>query len=106
MRKTRRSGPDASSCVIYCLTSSGAQRDAMTISAQITVCKRLVREKGLTPLAYGPKGDGWLMDDGITGRLLEGRQLDDFIGDVRVGKVRPAYLVVANCLRLFRPDTY
>ena len=92
---------------MYCRTSSGAQRDAMTIGAQIAVCKRLVREHGLTPLAYGPKGDGWLIgDDGISGRLLAGRQLGDFIRDIEAGKVRPGYLVVANCTRLFRPDTY
>lgn len=99
-------------CVIYCRTSSRQQRDAETIQAQIKKCEALVKAHGLTPIAYGPisnnpkhqKGPGWLIDDGISGSLLDGRALSTLIDDIRAGKVHPDVLVTSTMSRLSRPD--
>ena len=99
-------GKTAPSCIVYTRTSTSGQKDAETIGAQDAVCKRLVKQHGLTPLPYGPKKDGWLVDDGISGRLLEGRVFSRLIDDIRAGKVRPDYVVVHSSSRLSRVDTF
>jgi hypothetical protein len=118
LRKMGKITAVGGTCVVMARTSTKGQKDAFTIKGQITKCKELVAEYGLTPLPYRPKGapremsngvavpEGWLIDDGRTGRLLGGRIFETFINDVRAGVVRPDYLVVADSDRTFRADTY
>lgn len=90
--------------VVYCRTSTKGQKDAETIEAQVTTCKRLIESHDVKLLGYGPKEDGWLKDDGITGSLLEGRAFATLIDDLEHGRVKLDYLIVSNMNRLSRPD--
>ncbi len=35
---------------------------------------------------YGPRKDGWLIDDGVSGSLLQGREFGKFIDDLEAGR--------------------
>jgi DNA invertase Pin-like site-specific DNA recombinase len=90
--------------VVYCRTSTKGQKDAETIEAQVSTCKTFVESHDVKLLGYGPKGDGWLTDDGITGSLLEGRAFANLIDDLEHSRVKLDYLIVSNMNRLSRPD--
>jgi len=93
-------------CILYARTSTRAQRNALTIEAQVDVCNALVVEHGLTPLAYGAQGDGWVLDPGYSGTLVDGRHFSQLLNDLRSKKIRPTYIVVAELSRLCRIDKY
>src|ERR1700733_10011480 len=90
--------------VIYCRTSTIGQKEAETITAQVERCKDIIKRAGLKPLAYGPERNGWVVDDGVSGSLLEGRAFAGLVSDLRAGKVRPDYLVVYSLSRISRLD--
>jgi DNA invertase Pin-like site-specific DNA recombinase len=109
----------SATCVVYCRTSTGTQRENETIGHQIQECKRLVEQHGLRVIAYGDPTarrlatnrrsavtapPGWLIDDGVTGRLLEGRAFAPLIDDLQHGRFHMDYLVVHNLARVARPD--
>lgn len=99
-------GKTAPTCVSYVRTSTVGQRDAMTIKAQRTTVERLQGQYGAERLAYGPRRDGRLEDDGRSGRLLAGREFAKFVDDVEAGRVKPDYLIVPSTSRLSREDTF
>lgn len=90
--------------IIYARVSTKKQADAETIQAQITRCKALVERRGLRLLPYGPKADGIIADDGITGTLLAGRAFADLIADIEQARVRPDYIVIYSMSRISRID--
>lgn len=90
--------------LVYCRTSTQGQRQADTISAQLDRCRGLVERHGLTLLPYGPSKDGWILDDGVSGTLLDGRQFQTLLDDLRTGAVAPDYLVVYSLSRIARVD--
>jgi DNA invertase Pin-like site-specific DNA recombinase len=91
--------------IVYCRTSSQRQKEHDTIGAQIAKCKALLAHHGLTPLAgYGPKGDGWIMDDGVPGSLLEGRTFSSFLDDLESRKIKIDHLVTYSLSRVSRID--
>jgi DNA invertase Pin-like site-specific DNA recombinase len=98
---TKKTGKTA---VVYCRVSGKGQKDADTIEAQRTTCKQYVEQYGVTLIPYGPKGDGWIMDDGISGSLLEGRSFKKFVEDLWARKIHVDYLIVSNMNRLSRHD--
>jgi len=91
-------------CIVYCRTSTKGQKDAETIQAQVETCKRIVETQGLRVLPYGPKRDGWLLDDGVSGSLLTGRAFAGLVADLERGKVKPDLVVVYSLSRLARED--
>lgn len=91
-------------CVVYCRTSTARQRVEETIGAQIERCKEIVERHGLEVLPYGPSGDGWIIDDGVSGGLLDGRQFSVLLQDLEAGKIRPDFLVVYSISRISRID--
>ena len=74
------------------------------IDAQIERCKRLIERHGLTLLPYGPKQDGWVLDDGTTGTLLDARQFRPLLDDIRAGRLQVDCLVVFSLSRINRVD--
>lgn len=90
--------------IIYCRTSTKGQRDADTIEAQVSFCRALVEREGFQLVPYGPKHDGWVKDNGISGTLLEGRSFEALIDDLQNGRVRFDYLVCYSMSRLARQD--
>src|ERR1019366_7755866 len=99
--------------VSYVRTSTKGQKDAFTIKAQRTTVQRLQAQYtptlGLTPHTYGPRGNGVLEDDGISGRLLAPRaEFSAFIDALEAGTIvpPPAYLIVPDTSRLSRQDTF
>lgn len=90
--------------IVYCRTSTGGQKEAETIKAQDNICERLVEHHDLRVVPYGPKGDGWLKDDGISGTLLAGRAFATLIDDLHHDRVKIDYLVVPFLSRLSRPE--
>lgn len=91
-------------CIIYCRTSTHGQRDAETIQAQVERCQRLVERYDLKLLKYGKKRDGWVLDDGVSGTLLDGRNFAGLLDDLRAKKVRPDFIVMFSLSRLSRVD--
>lgn len=91
-------------CIAYCRTSTSRQRETETINAQIERCQRLIDRHGLTLLPYGPKGDGWVLDDGTTGTLLDARQFRPLLDDIRAGRLQVDCLVVFSLSRINRVD--
>jgi DNA invertase Pin-like site-specific DNA recombinase len=90
--------------IVYCRTSTGAQKERETIGAQIERCTALVERHDLRVLKYGPKRDGWIIDDGVSGSLLEGREFAQVIDDLRSRELTVDRLVVFSLSRLARPD--
>jgi DNA invertase Pin-like site-specific DNA recombinase len=90
--------------LVYCRTSTQGQRQAETIGAQVERCRALVARHDLTLLPYGPGGDGWILDDGVTGTLLDGRQFSKLLEDLRTGAIAPDYLVIYSLSRIARVD--
>lgn len=94
----------AETAVVYCRTSTKAQKDERTIEAQIAWAKEATRRDGVTLLAYGPKRDGWVMDDGVSGSLLEGRSFAKLIDDIEAGVITPDLIYVYSLSRMARED--
>jgi DNA invertase Pin-like site-specific DNA recombinase len=94
----------AKTAVVYCRTSTVGQKEAETIQAQIARCRALIERHGVHLLAYGPKKDGWLIDDGVSGSLLEGRSFAELVSDLRARKVKPDCLIVYSLSRISRLD--
>jgi DNA invertase Pin-like site-specific DNA recombinase len=90
--------------IVYCRTSTAGQKEAETIQAQVTRCHALRERHGVKLLPYGPRGDGWLVDDGVSGSLLEGRVFAQLVDDLRARRIRPDYLVVYSLSRICRID--
>lgn len=90
--------------IVYCRVSTHRQKESETIRAQVERCQRLVERHGLQLLPYGPKGDGWLLDEGTTGTLLDGRQFATFIDDLLARRVKSDALVVFSLSRISRVD--
>lgn len=90
--------------VIYCRTSTANQKEAETIVAQVERCRTLVERHGVKLLPYGHKRDGWLVDDGVSGSLLEGRTFAKFVDDLEARKIRPDFLIVFSLSRIGRLD--
>lgn len=90
--------------IVYCRTSTAGQKDSETIRAQVERDKRLIERHNVRLLKYGPKKDGWLIDDGVSGSLLEGRDFAKFIDDLEAARVRPNYLIVFSLSRVSRLD--
>lgn len=90
--------------ICYCRTSTKGQAERENILYQINACRRIVERHGLTLLPYGPKADGWVMDDGVTGTLLDGRSMATLLNDINSGVVRPDLLVVYSASRISRVD--
>lgn len=90
--------------IVYCRTSTQGQKEAETITAQVTRCRELVERHGLTLAKYGPKRDGWVIDDGVSGSLLEGRQFAALVDDIRRKRVKVDVLVVYSLSRIARLD--
>jgi DNA invertase Pin-like site-specific DNA recombinase len=53
---------------------------------------------------YGPKGDGWIEDDGVSGTLLAGRAWGQLLEDLRRGALKVDRIVVYNLSRISRVD--
>lgn len=90
--------------LLYCRTSTTGQREARTIGAQQQTVERIVDRLGIRPLKYGPKRDGWLIDDGVSGSLLQGRTFGKAIDDIEAGRIRPDFIVVYSLSRIARED--
>lgn len=90
--------------IVYCRTSTAAQREADTIEAQVERAKRIVEREGLRLLKYGPRKDGWLMDDGVSGSLLAGRGFAKLVDDLEAKRVKIDCLVVYSLSRIARED--
>src|SRR5271157_88857 len=90
--------------IAYCRTSTIAQREAETITAQTERCRRLIATHNVTLLSYGPSKDGWVSDDGVSGSLLDGRAFAKLLEDIEAGTIRPDYLVVYSLSRIARID--
>jgi hypothetical protein len=95
--------------LVYCRVSTGTQKDNSTIERQIETCRRIIeresgRDEGLELLAYGPKGDGWLVDNGRSGSLLEGRLFAGLIDDLERGRIRLDVVVMPSLDRIARED--
>jgi DNA invertase Pin-like site-specific DNA recombinase len=58
----------------------------------------------LAPLKYGPHRDGFILDDGVSGSLLDGRHFSKFLDDLEARKIHPNYLVVYSLSRIARID--
>ncbi len=95
--------PQQKSCIIYCRTSTAAQKEADTIKAQLEVCSRIASQNNLKILPYGP-GAGWLEDNGVRGSLLDGRVFSTFLDDLEGGIVHPDYIVIYSLSRIARID--
>jgi DNA invertase Pin-like site-specific DNA recombinase len=92
-------------CVVYCRTSTAKQKENDTIGAQVERCRLLIERHGLTPLpGYGPKGDGWLRDDGVSGSLLDGRSMGQLLDDLEAKRIKPDYLLTYSLSRVSRVD--
>ena len=50
------------------------------------------------------KKDGWVIDDGVSGSLLAGREFAHVIDDLRSRKLKVDHIVVFSLSRLARPD--
>lgn len=96
----RNSGKKTAVC--YCRTSTAKQKKEETIQAQIEHTKRLVSSYGLELLPYGDHG--YLIDDGITGSLLEGRAFSKLVSDIKAKVIRPDYIVMYSISRIARED--
>lgn len=97
-------GNTRKTCVVYCRTSSVHQRLDETIGAQIQRCRQIVERHDLEVLeSYGDKG--WILDDGISGTLLEGRKFAAFLEDLKARRVRVDALVIFSVSRLARIDS-
>jgi DNA invertase Pin-like site-specific DNA recombinase len=94
----------ARTSIVYCRTSSAQQRENETIGAQVERCKRIVELHGLKLPKYGPRKDGWIVDDGVSGSMLEGRAFAAFVEDLRARRLKIAHLVVFNLSRINRLD--
>jgi DNA invertase Pin-like site-specific DNA recombinase len=92
--------------VVYLRVSSQGQADRDTIEAQRRVTDRLIREHDCTLMPYGPRGDGTMKDDGVSGSLLAGREFAMFVDDVEAGRCRPDYVIVGSISRLTREWTF
>lgn len=90
--------------IVYCRTSTKGQRDERTIQAQIAWAQDAIQRDGVTLLHYGPKKDGWVTDDGVSGSLLDGRALAALIDNIEAGTVRPDVVYVYSLSRLARED--
>ncbi len=91
-------------CIAYCRVSTAQQKANETIGAQVERCRTLIERYGLTPLAYGPKGDGWVLDEGVSGTLLDGRHFATLLDDLESGAAKPDFLVVYSLSRINRVD--
>ena len=94
----------AKTAIVYCRTSTAGQKDSETIQAQIERCRRLVERHDLQVLPYGANKDGWLIDDGVTGTLLDGRQMGQLLRDINGGVIKPDAIVVYSLSRISRVD--
>jgi DNA invertase Pin-like site-specific DNA recombinase len=90
--------------IVYCRTSTTGQKESETIKAQVERNKALIQRHGVKVLKYGPRGDGWLIDDGVSGSLLEGREMGKLVDDLERGRVKPDYLIVFSLSRISRLD--
>ena len=90
--------------IVYCRTSTAGQKHEKTIGAQIAWAKEAVKRDGVKLLPYGPKKDGWVVDDGVSGSLLEGREFSKLIDDIQHGTVKPNLLYCYSLARLARED--
>jgi DNA invertase Pin-like site-specific DNA recombinase len=105
--------------VVYCRTSTGAQKEAETIGAQIERCHRIIQRHGVRVFRYGPTRKvraqatprsqivvpaGWVVDDGVSGSLLKGREFAKLIDDLEARRVKVDYLIVFSLSRIARPD--
>ena len=93
-----------STAIVYCRTSTKGQRDEKTIEAQIAWAKDAVQRDGVKLLPYGPQGNGWLKDDGVSGSLLAGREFARLIDEIERGKVKPDYVYAYSLSRIDRED--
>jgi DNA invertase Pin-like site-specific DNA recombinase len=95
--------------VVYCRVSTGTQKENNTIERQIETCRRIIeresgRDGGLELLAYGPERDGWLVDNGRSGSLLEGRRFAGLIDDLERRRIRLDVIVMPSLDRIARED--
>lgn len=92
--------------IVYCRTSTKGQKDAATIDVQVDHGRKIVKDHAVTVLPYGPRGDGWLLDDGVSGSLLDGREFAQLIDDLQHGRLHPVpdYLITYSMSRLARHD--
>lgn len=90
--------------MVYCRTSTTRQREADTIEAQRAAARDIIQRYGLEVIPSGPEMTGWWIDDGVSGRLLEGRCLQGLLAEMKSGALRPDYLVVYSLGRLSRID--
>lgn len=90
--------------IVYCRTSTVGQRQAETIGAQVERCRSLVARHDLALLPYGPTKDGWVLDDGVSGTLLDGRHFAKLLEDLSSGAIAPDYLVIYSLSRIARVD--
>jgi DNA invertase Pin-like site-specific DNA recombinase len=97
-------GKAQATAIIYCRTSTKSQRDEKTIDAQVAWAKDATKRDGVKLIPYGPKNDGWVIDNGVSGSLLDGREFQRLIDAVEGGRVRPDYLYAYSLSRLARQD--
>lgn len=98
-------GSARKTAVVYCRVSSARQRDDETIAAQRERNAAIVARHDLDLVPYGPKGDGWIEDDGVSGTLLAGRAFAGLIEDLRRKRLKIDRLVVYSMSRISRTDT-
>jgi hypothetical protein len=53
--------------LVYVRTFTRGQKEERTLQAQIAWAKDATQTDGVKILPYGPRGDGWLKDDGVSG---------------------------------------
>ena len=83
--------------LLYLRTSSDAQAKLGTIEAQRQELPRVAERQGWQIVET-------VEDDGMTGRRLKGRALDDVLTRIRSGALNISAILCADASRLMRPD--
>jgi DNA invertase Pin-like site-specific DNA recombinase len=89
--------------IAYLRVSTKKQRDEKTIEAQDAWVRDAIKRDG-AKLATSYGDGGFVVDDGVSGTLLEGRALSQTLADIEAGKLKVDRIYTVSLSRLSRED--